>query len=263
MKGLAELEMIELKTADQLEIMRRAGRVVGELLDVLRQAVRPGMTTLDLDALSHATILRLKAAPAFKGYRGFPATVCTSVNNEVVHGIPSRRRLEEGDIVGLDVGAVVDGYYADAAVTVAVGKISEEAARLIRVTEQALAEGIAQAAPGRRLSDISHAVQSAVEAHGYSVVRDFVGHGIGTQLHEPPQIPNYGPAGSGPKLKAGMVLAIEPMVNAGQAAVKVLADGWTAVTVDGSLSAHFEHTVAVTDKGPEVLTGCPKKNRSR
>ncbi len=255
MKGeLAELEMIELKTAGQLEIMRRAGRVVAELLEVLRQAVHPGITTGDLDVLAAETIRRLKAAPAFKGYHGFPATICTSVNNEVVHGIPSRRCLKSGDIIGLDVGAVVDGYYADAAITVPVGEITPAAARLVQATEQALAAGIAQAAPGRRLSDISHAVQRAAEARGYSVVREFVGHGIGTQLHEPPQVPNYGAAGFGPPLKVGMVLAIEPMVNEGKAAVKVLADGWTAVTADGSLSAHFEHTVAVTEQGPEVLT---------
>lgn len=264
MKGaLAEVEMIEIKTAGQLQIMRRAGRVVGEVLELLRDAVRPGITTLDLDALAQETIRSRGAKPAFKGYRGFPATLCASINDEVVHGIPSRRWLEEGDVIGLDMGAIVDGYYADAAITVPVGKVSDAAARLIRLTEEALGHGIDQAAVGNRLSDISNAVQQHVERSGYSVVREFVGHGIGTSLHEPPQIPNYGPAGFGPTLKAGMVLAIEPMVNAGQAPVKVLEDGWTAVTVDGSLSAHFEHTVAVTEQGPEILTRCPKKSPSR
>lgn len=255
--------MIEVKTASQLERMRRAGQVVGKLLSVLPEAVRPGVTTLELDELARETIRRFGAEPAFKGYRGFPAHICTSVNEEVVHGIPSRRRLQEGDIVGLDVGAVLEGYYADAAITVPVGRVSEKAVRLMEVTEQALAAGIAMAVEGRRLSDISHAVQKAVEGAGYSVVRDFVGHGIGTQLHEPPQIPNYGAPGYGPTLQSGMVLAIEPMVNQGKPEVKVLEDGWTAVTADGTLSAHFEHTVAVTGESPEILTRWPKKSRSK
>lgn len=246
--------MIEVKTASQLGRMRRAGSVVAEMLVLLREAVRPGVTTLELDDLARETIRRRGAQPAFKGYHGFPAHICTSVNEEVVHGIPSRRRLKDGDIVGLDVGAVVDGYYADAAITVPVGRVSEKTIRLIRVTEEALTAGIARAVEGGRLSDISHAVQECVERNGCSVVRDFVGHGIGTQLHEPPQIPNYGAAGCGPKLKSGMVLAIEPMVNQGKAEVRVLEDGWTAVTADGSLSAHFEHTVVVGENAPEILT---------
>ncbi len=256
-------EVIELKTASQLQIMRRAGAIVGELLQVLEKAVRPGITTLELDDLAQKTITKLGGEPAFKGYRGYPATICTSVNEEVVHGIPSRRRLKEGDIVGIDVGAVVDGYYADAAMTIPLPAVSPEAMRLLQVTQQALAQGISQATEGHRLSDISHTIQQVVESHGYSVVRDFVGHGIGTQLHEPPQIPNYGEPGFGPELKAGMVLAIEPMVNQGKPDVEVLKDGWTAVTKDGKLSAHFEHTVAVTELGPEILTGCPKKNLSK
>lgn len=236
--------------------MRQAGRVAGEVLAELRGIVRPGITTLDLDELARATMARRGARPAFKGYRRFPANICTSVNEQVVHGIPSRRALREGDIVGVDVGAVLDGYYGDAAATLAVGRISEAARELIRVTEWALERGIGMARPGGRLSDISHAVQQEVESHGFSVVREFVGHGIGTQLHEPPQIPNYGKPGFGPELKPGMVLAIEPMVNQGAAGVRILEDGWTAVTVDGKLSAHFEHTVAIGEDGPEILTRC-------
>ncbi|MBI3322981.1 MAG: type I methionyl aminopeptidase [Candidatus Omnitrophica bacterium] len=246
--------MIELKTPGQIERMRQAGRVVGEVLAELRVSVGPGVTTLELDELARATMARLGARPAFKGYRGFPAHICASVNEQVVHGIPSGRALREGDIVGLDVGAVVDGYYGDAAVTLPVGAVSGKAQELMRVTEQALERGIGMARPGGRLSDISHAVQAEVESHGFSVVREFVGHGIGTQLHEAPQIPNYGKPGFGPELKPGMVLAIEPMVNQGAAAVRILEDGWTAVTVDGSLSAHFEHTVAIGEDGPEILT---------
>ena len=246
--------MIALKSASELASMRAAGRIVGTLLVRLRAAVAPGVTTAALDALARDTIAELGGQPAFKGYRGFPAHICTSVNDEVVHGIPGARVLKPGDLVGLDVGARVDGYYADAAITVPVGPVSDEARRLMAVTEQALAAGVAQAVPGRRLSDISHAVQTIAERAGFSIVREFVGHGIGTQLHEAPQIPNYGPPGTGPVLKAGMVLAIEPMVNAGRPEVEVLADGWTAVTKDHRLSAHFEHTVAVTEPGPEILT---------
>ncbi|MBI4227826.1 MAG: type I methionyl aminopeptidase [Candidatus Omnitrophica bacterium] len=246
--------MIIVKGPAELASMRAAGRILGELLVRLRAAVAPGVTTAALDALARDTIAALGGAPAFLGYRGFPATICASVNDEVVHGIPGARALRAGDIVGLDVGACVDGYYADAAVTVPVGPVSDEAQRLIAVTEAALAAGMAQATPGRRVSDISHAVQTTVEAAGFSVVREFVGHGIGASLHEAPQIPNYGAPGTGPVLKAGMALAIEPMVNAGRPEVEVLADGWTAVTRDHRLSAHFEHTVAVTERGPEIFT---------
>ncbi|MBI3614925.1 MAG: type I methionyl aminopeptidase [Candidatus Omnitrophica bacterium] len=246
--------MIELKSPSQLERMREAGRIVAKVIEMLKKEVRPGITTAELDEMAGEKIRQEGGKPAFKGYRGFPGNICASVNEEVVHGIPSRRKLKEGDIVGLDVGATVEGYFGDAAVTVAVGQISQEAADLMAVTQAALAEGIAFARPGNRLSDISHAVQRTVESRGYSVVRDFVGHGIGTELHEPPQIPNYGKPGFGPVLKEGMVLAIEPMVNQGGAAVEVLADGWTAVTKDRKLSAHFEHTVAVTESGPEILT---------
>ncbi len=245
-----------------MERMRQAGRIVAEVIETLKQAVRPGVSTLELDGLAGDTIAKLGGKSAFKGYRGFPGTICASINEEVVHGIPSGRKLKEGDIVGLDVGAVVDGYYSDAAFTAPVGLISPEAEDLLRVTERALAEGIERAKAGNRLSDISHAVQTTVESRGYSVVREFVGHGIGTQLHEPPQIPNYGKPGYGPVLEPGMVLAIEPMVNQGGPGVDILPDGWTAVTQDGKLSAHFEHTVAITDSGPEILT-CPKKPRLR
>jgi len=253
--------MIELKSPSQLETMRAAGRIVAEVLEALRKAVRPGITTLELDEVARGTILKGGGKPAFKGYRGFPAHICTSVNEEVVHGVPSRRKLKEGDIVGLDVGAVVDGYFADAAVTVGVGEILPEAADLLNVTQEALKEGIAFARVGNHLSDISHAVQKSVESHGYSVVRDFVGHGIGSELHEPPQIPNFGKPGFGPVLREGMVLAIEPMVNQGQPEVEILPDGWTAVTKDRKISAHFEHTVAVTQAGPEILTALGVANR--
>lgn len=250
---------IELKGQSQLEAMRRAGQIVAELLERLQEAVAPGVTTGALDQMAGELILRLGGTPAFKGYRGFPGFICTSVNEEVVHGIPGRRVLQAGDLLSVDVGARVSGYYADAAITVPVGRVSPEAERLMAVTREALARGIAVAMPGRHLSDISHAVQAAVEAEGFSVVRDYVGHGIGASLHEPPQIPNYGAPGIGPVLKVGMVLALEPMVNAGGPEVEVLADGWTAVTKDRRLSAHYEHTVAITDQGPEILTECPKK----
>ena len=263
MSPAAESGMIEIKTSSQLQTMREAGRVVKELLDVMRQSVQPGVTTKELDELARATLSRLGSRSAFKGYRDYPAHICTSVNEEVVHGIPSPRRLKQGDIIGVDVGAIVDGYYSDAAVTVPVGDVSSQAKELLRVTEESLFKGIEKARAGNRLSDISNAVQVSVEAHGYSVVREFVGHGIGTQLHEPPQIPNYGSPGYGPVLKAGMVLAIEPMVNVGKAGVRVLKDGWTAVTQDGNLSAHFEHTIAITEGEAEILTGCPKKKPSK
>ena len=247
--------MIVCRSAAELEKMREAGRLVGEVLTELASKVAPGISTAELDELAEKRIAKRGAVPAFKGYHGYPATICASINDEVIHGIPSGRRvLVEGDIISLDVGASIDGYYGDSAITLAVGRVSEEAATLLRVTEEALFKAIEQARPGRRLSDISHAVQHHVEAHGFSIVREFVGHGIGQRMHEEPQVPNYGEPGHGPRLAEGMVLAIEPMVNAGRAAVKVLADGWTAVTKDKSLSAHFEHTVAVTAGEPWILT---------
>ena len=235
--------------------MREAGRLVSEVLAALAAVVAPGVSTADLDALAEKRIALAGATPAFKGYHGYPATICASLNNEVIHGIPSGRRvLREGDIISIDVGASFDGYFGDSAVTLPVGQVSETAATLLRVTEEALYKAIERARPGNRVSDISHAVQRHVEAYGCSVVREFVGHGIGLRMHEEPQVPNYGEPGHGPRLAEGMVLAIEPMVNAGKPAVKVLADGWTAVTRDGSLSAHFEHTVAVTAGEPWILT---------
>lgn len=236
--------------------MRRAGKVVREVLELVRGHVKPGATTLDLERVAESRIKELGATPAFKGYHGFPCVLCTSINQEVVHGIPSKKRvLKEGDIVSVDCGAIVDGYYGDAAITVPVGEnIAPDTARLLAATEKSLYAGIAAVKPGATLGDIGAAVQGVVEAEGFSVVRDFVGHGIGSHMHEDPQVPNFGEAGSGMRLKAGMVIAIEPMVNAGKPDVRVLRDGWTAVTNDGSMSAHFEHTVAVTDTGAKVLT---------
>ncbi len=247
---------VVLKSSHEIEKMRRAGRVVREVLELVRAQVKPGATTLDLENAAEKRISELGAKPAFKGYHGFPCVLCTSVNSEVVHGIPSRRRvLREGDIVSVDCGAIVDGYYGDAAITVPVGaNIDPDTARLLRVTEESLKSGIAAVKPGATLGDIGAAVQSVVEAEGFSVVRDFVGHGIGSHMHEDPQVPNFGEAGRGMKLRPGMVIAIEPMVNAGKPEVRVLKDGWTAVTDDGSMSAHFEHTVAVTDTGATILT---------
>jgi len=250
--------VIACRSASEIERMRRANQLVTEVLGALAAAARPGVTTADLDEMAEVQIRRAGAEPAFKGYRGFPATLCASINEEVVHGIPSRTRaLREGDIVSLDVGVKLDGYYGDSAVTVAVGDVPAATTTLLDVTKGALDRGIAQVRVGGRLSDISHAIQSWVEQHGFSVVREFVGHGIGERLHEDPQIPNYGQPGRGPKLAAGMVLAIEPMVAMGKAQTRVLSDGWTAVTRDGSLAAHFEHTVAVTAAGPLVLTAAP------
>ncbi|HEY5595370.1 MAG TPA: type I methionyl aminopeptidase [Nitrospiria bacterium] len=246
--------MIILKSPEEVGKIERAGRIVAEVLQELKAQVKPGVTTLGLDRIAEEGIRKRGGMPAFKGYRGFPATLCASVNNEIVHGIPSKRALQEGDIIGLDLGAIVDGYYGDAAITVAVGAIRPEVQHLVRVTEESLYRGIEQMKVGNRLSDVSHAVQAHVEAAGYSVVKDFVGHGIGQSLHEEPQLPNFGKPGQGPRLRAGMVLAIEPMVNMGKDGVRVLSDHWTAVTEDGSLSAHFEHTVAVTEAGPVILT---------
>ena len=241
--------MIILKTPEEVAVMAEASRVVAEALEIVRREVRPGVTTDDLDRIAEEAIRSRGAVPAFKGYRSYPKTLCASVNEQVVHGIPSKRKLKDGDIIGLDLGAIVGGFYGDSAVTVAVGRIDEKVARLIQVTKEALDLGIEQAVVGKRLTDISHAVQRHVEAAGYSVVTEFVGHGIGRQLHEEPQVPNYGKPGQGPRLQPGMVLAIEPMVNMGGSAVRVLDDRWTAVTADGSLSAHFEHTVAIQAAG--------------
>ncbi|MCM3880378.1 MAG: type I methionyl aminopeptidase [Vicinamibacterales bacterium] len=247
--------MIVCRSASELRRLREANQLVGRVLDVVREAVAPGITTAELDALAEREIRAGGAEPAFKGYKGYPATICASVNEQVVHGIPSPKTvLKEGDIISIDLGALLDGFYGDSAVTVGVGTISPKAAELLRVTEESLWKGIDAVRPGARVSDIGHAVQVHVELFGFSVVREFVGHGIGSELHEEPQIPNYGDPGRGPRLAEGMVLAIEPMVNAGAAGVKVLQDGWTAVTSDRSLSAHFEHTVAVTSDGVEVLS---------
>ena len=246
--------MIICKSPAEIERLRRSGRMVRGLLEELRERVQPGVSTLDLEKYIERRIAQLGARPAFKGYRGYPCCLCASVNSEVIHGIPSERCLKRGDILSLDMGVVVDGYYGDSAITVPVGEISESTQRLLRVTQESLQLAIDQARLGSRLGDISNTVQRHVEENGYSVVREFVGHGIGRQLHEEPQIPNFGQPGHGPVLKQGMVLAIEPMVNAGGPAVRVLADNWTAVTADGTLSAHFEHMVAVTRNGPDILT---------
>ena len=247
--------MIELKSAREIALMRAGGHILADVIDRLREAVKPGLSTLEIDEDVEAFIRSRGALPAFKGYRGFPGTVCISINEEVVHGIPSaHRRIKEGDIVGLDLGCIVEGYYADCAFTLAVGDVPPKVQQLLDVTRESLDVAIAECRAGRRLSDVSHAVQAHVERNGFSVVRAFVGHGIGRALHEDPQIPNFGDPGRGPQLRAGMVLAIEPMVTMGSWEVKVLDDGWTAVTRDGSLAAHFEHTIAVTDDGPEVLT---------
>ena len=247
--------MIVLKTPAEIAVMAEASRVVAEALAIVRKAVCPGISTDELDRIAEEAIRSRGAVPAFKGYRNYPKTLCASVNEQVVHGIPSKRKLKEGDIIGLDLGAIVDGFYGDSAVTVAVGRIAEETAKLVQVTEEALYLGIKQAVVGNRLTDISSAVQRHVESAGFSVVTEFVGHGIGRQLHEEPQVPNYGKPGQGPRLQPGMVLAIEPMVNMGRSAVRVLEDRWTAVTVDGSLSAHFEHTIAIQPSGaPRILS---------
>jgi len=248
--------MIIYKSREEIETMDRCNRIVMQILGAVARAVGPGVSTAELDRLAEKMCREAGVRPAFKGYRGFPCVLCTSVNEEVVHGIPSARKvLKEGDIIGLDFGVVLEGYYGDAAVTVPVGRISREAGDLLSVTRESLRRGIQAARPGARLSDISAAVQSHVESHGYSIVREFVGHGIGTALHEDPQVPNYGTGGSGPILKEGLALAIEPMVNVGAAAVRIHADGWTASTVDGSLSAHFERSIAITEDGPLILGG--------
>ncbi|HNQ01329.1 MAG TPA: type I methionyl aminopeptidase [Syntrophales bacterium] len=246
--------MIILKSRQEIEKMRKSNALVAAILEELAKKIRPGVKTIELDRLSEQMALRRGARPAFKGYRGYPYSLCTSVNSEVVHGMPSERELKEGDIVSLDFGVLHDGYYGDAAVTVPVGEISPAARRLLRVTEEALYRGISAARAGNRIGDISAAIQGHVEAAGFSVVRDLVGHGIGKSLHEDPQVPNYGSSGRGIELKPGMVFAIEPMVNEGTYRVDVLRDGWTVVTADGKLSAHFEHSVAVTENGPVILS---------
>jgi methionyl aminopeptidase len=246
--------MVILKSPNEIEKIRQSNVIVAEILEILRKKVVPGTDTLTLDKISEELALARNAKPAFKGYRGYPYSLCTSVNQQVVHGFPSRRPLKEGDILSMDFGIFYNGYYGDAAITVPVGKVSKLARGLIETTKKALFLGIEQAVPGKRLSDISHAIQSHVEAAGFSVVRQFVGHGIGKALHEDPQIPNYGKPGMGIRLKPGMVIAIEPMVNVGSYEVRTLEDGWTTVTKDGSLSAHFEHTVAITEDGPVILS---------
>jgi methionyl aminopeptidase len=246
--------MIVIKSSAELEIMRRAGRLVAEVLERVKAAVRPGVDTLKLDRMAEDICRAGGAVPAFKGYRGYPYSLCCSLNHEVVHGFPRKEPLREGDILSLDFGVLLEGYYGDSATTVAVGQVSQEAADLMAATEASLAAGIEKCRPGNQLGDVSHAIQTVAEGAGFSVVRQFVGHGIGRGLHEEPQVPNWGAPARGVKLKPGMVLAIEPMINAGGFEVKVLKDGWTAVTVDGKLSAHFEHTVAVSQDGPRILS---------
>ncbi|HHP50895.1 MAG TPA: type I methionyl aminopeptidase [Moorella mulderi] len=246
--------MIILKTREEIKKMRVAGRIVAGVLELMGRHIRPGITTAELDQRAEEFIKKHGAQPAFKGYRGYPSTICASINEEVVHGIPGLRRLKEGDIISTDVGVVKDGFYGDAAYTFPVGEVDEIKKNLLQVTLEALYEGIKKAVVGNRLSDISHAIQTHVESRGFSVVRDYVGHGIGAHLHEDPQVPNFGPPGFGPRLRPGMVLAIEPMVNVGTHEVVTKEDGWTVVTKDGKPSAHFEHTVAITEEGPQILT---------
>ena len=246
--------MIVLKTEQEIGYMRDAGRIVGQTLAVIKKAISPGITTQELDHIAEQFIRRAGGVPAFKGYCGFPASICSSINEQVVHGIPGPRQLKDGDVISIDIGVKLNRYYGDAAITVPVGEVDAEILKLLSVTEQALNKGIEQAIKGNRLSDISHAVQLHAEAYGYGVVRDYVGHGIGQRMHEDPQIPNYGPPGRGPLLKSGRTLAIEPMINYGTPDVEVLADDWTVVTVDRKISAHFEHTVAITEGEPEILT---------
>jgi len=249
--------MIALRTPQEIAYLRQSGNVVAELLLEIKNRAKQGISTRELDSIAEAFLIQRGARPAFKGYHGYPCTLCTSINDEVVHGIPSKRELREGDILSVDAGAIVHDYYGDAAITIPIGKVSREAEQIIKITEEALHRGIAKAQAGNFLSDISHAIQTHAEKHGFSLVRDFVGHGIGQQLHEDPQIPNYGAPGNGPRLKVGMVLAIEPMVNQGDWKVVIKKDKWTAVTADGKLSAHFEHTLAITENGPEILTRLP------
>lgn len=246
--------MITVKSQSELDRMRRAGKILAKFLREVEAQIRPGVTTAELDRFAEQLILKEKGTPAFKGYHGFPATICASVNDEVVHGMPGKRKLNEGDVIGVDVGAIVDGFYADAARTFAVGKVGDDLLKLMRVTREALEAGIRAVKPGNRISDISHAVEEVIRPHGYGIVRQYVGHGIGSQLHEEPQIPNFGKPHQGAEIKPGMAFAIEPMVNAGTHEVKLLKDGWTVVTADGRPSAHFENTVIVTETGAELIT---------
>jgi methionyl aminopeptidase len=246
--------MIIVKSPREVEQLRRANAIVAEVLEKLRTVIVPGVTTQEVDQIAEEIILSRGAIPAFKGYRGYPKTLCISINEEVVHGIPNQRKLKEGDVVSLDVGTNLDGYFGDAALTLPVGEVDENARKLLEVTEKALYIGISVAKVGNRLFDISHAIQQWVESHGFSVVRDFVGHGIGKSLHEEPQIPNYGTPHQGPRLEKGMVFALEPMVNEGTYEVRILGDGWTVVTADGKRSAHFEHTIAITDGEADILS---------
>lgn len=251
--------MILIKTAQDLAAMRAAGRILAEILRRVQESVRDGVTTQDLDRLAAGLMADAGVESAFLGYRGYPRNICVSIDDQVVHGIPGNRVVREGQIASIDMGIKYKGFYSDAAITVPVGKVPKEAKRLIEATRKSLAAGIRQMRPGNRLSDISHAIQQCAEQHGYSIVRQFVGHGIGTALHEDPEIPNFGQEGQGPILKAGMVFAVEPMVNQGTWECEVLDDGWTAVTADGKLSAHWEHTVAITETGAEILTLCAGK----
>ncbi|MFO1519753.1 MAG: type I methionyl aminopeptidase [bacterium] len=247
--------MVVIKSPEEIEKIRRASRVVAKVLSKIKDYIKPGVSTYDLDQLAEKWIRGEGALPAFKGYLGYKATLCTSINEEVVHGIPSTKRiLKEGDIIGVDCGAIIEGYYGDGAYSFPVGKVSETASRLLRVTEESLDLGIAQMTSDKRLYDIGAAIQRHAESHGFSIVREYVGHGIGTKLHEEPQVPNYGEPNTGFRLKAGMVFAIEPMVNEGTKDTELLSDGWTVVTKDRKLSAHFEHTIAITEKGPDILT---------
>lgn len=247
-------EQIELKSPAEIQIMMRGGRVLHDIHDRMRELVRPGVTTLELDTVAQRMIEASGGTPAFLGYQGFPGTLCTSVNDEIVHGIPSKRVLQEGDIVSIDVGMILDGFYSDTARTLPVGNVDADSRRLLEVTEKSLGIGISQLVSGNRLGDVSHAIQEYAESHGVSVVREYAGHGIGRSLHEEPRVPNYGRPGRGPRWEPGMVVAIEPMLNLGTYKTRVLNDDWTVVTEDGSRSAHFEHTIAVTEDGPLVLT---------
>lgn len=246
--------MVTLKSAREIETMRRSGKITAKVLADLMAAVRPGMTTGDLDAMAEKGIRELGGIPTFKGYHNYPSSICASVNDEVVHGMPGSRMLKEGDLLSIDIGTTFEGYVSDSAVTVPVGNISQAAQRLLTVTQECLMVGIAQMQAGNRLGDIGAAVQNHAESHGYGVVRELVGHGVGTAMHEEPQVPNYGKAGSGIELRPGLVLAIEPMITEGDFKVEILKDGWTVVTADGKLAAHFEHTIAVTEDGPKILT---------